>query len=304
MALRTLTEPKTRCGLTLIELLVVIGILAVLIGLLLAAVQRARDAALRIECSNNLKQIVLGLQSYHDANGAFPPGMRREPDAYPYLSWEARLLPYLGHDPAWQQTVADFARQSSYWIEPRHHNFAQPMAIFTCKADGPTTGQAVYLIELDGTPQTNGVAFTHYLGVAGKTSNSRDGILYRDSQVRMAEVTDGASQTIFVGERPPSSDALFGWWYAGVGQNFEGSADYVLGVREPRTTFRMPTCEYGPYHFAPGRFDNPCDTFHFWSGHTGGANFAFGDGSIRCLSYSADGILPALASRAGGEAVP
>ena len=92
--------------------------------------------------------------------------------------------------------------------------------------------------------------------------------------------------------------------YAGVGQRFTGSGDLVLGVREPNL---LPIeagspCGPGAYPFSPSRFSDPCGMFHFWSPHPGGANFAFADGSVRFLSYSADPLLPALVSRAGGEA--
>ncbi len=77
----------------------------------------------------------------------------------------------------------------------------------------------------------------------------------------------------------------------------------LMSVRETRTTSRMPECPYGPYHFQAGSSSNTCDVFHFWSVHSGGAHFAFCDGSVRFLAYFADAILPALATRAGGEAV-
>ena len=73
----------------------------------------------------------------------------------------------------------------------------------------------------------------------------------------------------------------------------------VIGARERNTS--APRCGPGPYQFQPGDFKNQCDAFHFWSPHPGGANFAFADGSVHFLTYSADAILPALATRAGGE---
>ena len=130
---------------------------------------------------------------------------------------------------------------------------------------------------------------------------------YRTGQItRMSSITDGTSHTLLVGERPPSADLQFGWWYAGIGQRFTGSADHVLGVREPNLQPVMVGSACGPgnypYTSALG-FDDPCEMFHFWSPHPGGANFALADGSVRFLRYAADPILPALASRAGGEAV-
>jgi prepilin-type processing-associated H-X9-DG protein len=118
----------------------------------------------------------------------------------------------------------------------------------------------------------------------------------------LAGIRDGASQTIMVGERPPSTDLEFGWWYAGSGQSqLSGSGDMVLGVRELNK--RIPSCDAGPYSFTPGRLDNQCDMFHFWSLHSGGAHFLMADGSVHFLRYDADPIMPALASRNGGEIV-
>jgi prepilin-type processing-associated H-X9-DG protein len=107
--------------------------------------------------------------------------------------------------------------------------------------------------------------------------------------------------TLAVGERPPSAELDFGWWYAGWGQAKDGSADMVLGVRERNVIGQY--CPPGPYMFVPAKLADQCAMFHFWSPHPNGANFLFADGSVRFLSYSADSILPALATRAGGETV-
>lgn len=123
--------------------------------------------------------------------------------------------------------------------------------------------------------------------------------------MRFTDITDGTSNTLLVGERPPSKDLWYGWWYAGFGAGGNGTADMVLGVREnipPGDAF-IPDCGGLPARFAPGRIDNMCDAFHYWSLHSGGANFLFADGSVRFLAYSADAVLPALATRAGGEVV-
>ena len=138
----------------------------------------------------------------------------------------------------------------------------------------------------------------------GTDYTSTTGVLYRDSRVRLTDITDGASNTIAVGERPPSADYWYGWWYAGFGQNGTGGLDSLLGARELNAGGNYTyMCAPGPFHFQSGRFDDQCSAFHFWSPHTGGANFLFADGSVRFLSYSADKILPALATRAGGEVV-
>ena len=126
-------------------------------------------------------------------------------------------------------------------------------------------------------------------------------MLFLDSAVRLTDISDGTSNTIAIGERPPSADLYFGWWYAGVGQLGNGDADTHLGVRGLNERVAGSTCPVGSYHFAAGRVRDQCDMFHFWSLHPGGANFAFADGSVRFLSYSADSVMPALSTRAGGE---
>jgi prepilin-type processing-associated H-X9-DG protein len=130
----------------------------------------------------------------------------------------------------------------------------------------------------------------------------KDGVLLRDQAIRLSDITDGTSQTLLAGERPPSANFQFGWWYAGAGQRFTGSADMILGVRE-RNLLQVTkgSCPPGTYSFISGRTDDQCDMFHFWSLHSGGANFVFADGSVHFLGYAADSILPALASRAAGD---
>ncbi len=125
------------------------------------------------------------------------------------------------------------------------------------------------------------------------------------SKVRFADIVDGTSNTLLAGERPPSPDFWFGWWYAGAGEAGTGAGDMVLGARELNVNASTYTaaCPVGPYSFKPGKIQEMCDVFHFWSLHDGGANFLFCDGSVRFLTYSADSILPALATRAGGEIV-
>jgi prepilin-type processing-associated H-X9-DG protein/prepilin-type N-terminal cleavage/methylation domain-containing protein len=282
---------------TLIELLVVIGIIGLLLALTLPAVQYIRATAARASCANNLKQVGLALHAYHDTSHTLPPGMSYQGggEKYPFMAWHARLLPYVEQQALWDVTMQAYARDSVFSDAPPHVGFVTVMRVFTCPADGRSSQLGLF----DGQP----VAFTDYLGVEGINSGRMDGVLFLNSRIRFADVTDGTSNTLAVGERPPSADGWFGWWYAGLGQAGEGSADMVLGVREKCYTYRAPGCPAGPYEYGPGRSDNMCDTFHFWSHHSGGANFLFVDGSVHFLPYSARPIMRALATRAGGETV-
>src|SRR5262249_20575983 len=127
-----------------------------------------------------------------------------------------------------------------------------------------------------------------------------NGILYWTSKVRIADVTDGTSNTLLVGERPPSVDLYYGWWFAGAGWDGSGEGDVVLGARAYNYAASIG-CPASSVGFQQGDLKNPCDQAHFWSLHIGGANFLFADGSVRFLTYSANSILPALCSRNGGE---
>jgi prepilin-type processing-associated H-X9-DG protein len=171
--------------------------------------------------------------------------------------------------------------------------------VLACPADPrvPGPGQAQISKEW--------IAFTSYLGVSGRDYASLDGVLYRDSRVSLNDVSDGTSNTLILGERPPSANLQYGWWYAGIGQAWTGSADLILGVREQNllAVTQGSPCGPGAYPYSEGSFNDPCAMFHFWSPHGGGANFAFADGSVRFLSYAAAALMPAIASRAGGEAV-
>jgi prepilin-type N-terminal cleavage/methylation domain-containing protein/prepilin-type processing-associated H-X9-DG protein len=294
-------SPDARLGFTLIELLVVMGILSVLLGLLLSAVQQAREASARASCRNNLKQLALALHQYHDANNSLPPGHRSwsNPNHLPQSGWMLSILPYVEQASLYANALTAYQADSIPFHNPPHTGLSTPLPLFACVSDPRTPGPGI-------SQRTHElVAFTSYLGVSGKDYSTHDGVLYQNSRVRFGDITDGLSNTLMLGERPPSADLQFGWWYAGVGQRGTGSADLVLGVREQNLQPILvgSTCGPGAYPYGPGQFNDPCAMFHFWSPHPGGANFVCADGSVHFVTYAANPLLPALASRAGEEVV-
>ena len=307
-----LTHHTARRAFTLIELLVVIAIIAVLIGLLLPAVQKVRDVGYRITCQNSLKQIGLALHSYHDINGRFPPAIAEATSGarvkWQWVSWMARILPYVEQPGLYRDMEEAFAGQGSAqdpFRNPPHRGLAYVVPLFRCPAD-----DRQYVATYAGGLT---VAFTGYLGVSGTNLRTYDGILHWNSLVRIADIPDGTSNTLAVGERPPSWDLVFGWWYAGAGQwdrsfggvRNSGSSDVTLGGAElnirSNSIPQMNACPPGPYTFTPGRILDPCDQFHFWSLHHGGSNFVLGDGSVRFLTYGIAPIFAALSTRDKGE---
>jgi prepilin-type processing-associated H-X9-DG protein len=151
------------------------------------------------------------------------------------------------------------------------------------------------------------VAFTGYLGVASSAEGNEsynggqsNGILFWKSTTRLTDITDGTSNTLMVGERPPSLDLYYGWWFAGAGWDGSGEGDVVLGARGYNYASSLG-CASNKVGFQPGSLKVSCDQVHFWSLHSGGGNFLMGDGSVRFYSYSNDTVLPPAASRNGGE---
>lgn len=286
-----------RTGLTVIELLVAVGILAVLLGLLVPAVQKIRASSTRSACQNNMRQVGLALQNYHATRNSYPSGISSPRASEPliYASWLLRLTPYADLDPLWQESQSAYRANPRPFSDPHHPGQSTPVRLFGCPSD-PRVGITQV------THEDRRVALTSYLGVIGDDYQDTGGVLYVDSRVRAADITDGASNTVIIGERPPSTDLWFGWWYAGFGQDGTGSGDMLLGVEERNSGVRYAgMCPLTRYYFGPGTLDEQCDLFHFWSLHNGGTNFGFCDGSVRFLAYSGRDSLRALASRAKGD---
>jgi prepilin-type N-terminal cleavage/methylation domain-containing protein/prepilin-type processing-associated H-X9-DG protein len=371
-------QVQRRAAFTLLELLVVIAIIAVLIGLLLPAVQQVRAAAARAKCSNNLKQIGLALHNYHSVNQAFPPGcdvsLRRNPDGsyvsfgghdVPatnrfYWSWMALILPFAEQDAVFRQ-AGQWADQypatqgnPNHW-RPKGGSWSSPPdppqnpvlglvnPLYSCPSD-----DRVFVPWFNG---VNTAGLTSYLGVQGVNQYDHTGMfqpyakpvavnnvlakgIYMDGYQygsvigwmtprstnvnprRVEVVTDGTSTTLMVGERPPSADRDWGWWFAGMGIEDDSTTDCLLATNTYNQDESGPACpprlangHFPPVpsdkttFFQPGVLNDNCHKLHFWSLHSGGANFVYADGSVHFLTYSAATVLPQMATISGGEAV-
>lgn len=298
--------PNTpRRGFNLIELLVVIGVMGLLVGLLMSAVQSAREAAARTVCKNNLRQIGLAFANYESTHGSFFPAYV---DVRAYvnvsyvgsglnLNWQVLMLPYIEQEGLWQQILEAYQTDVYPWHNPPHIGLATVIRTYGCPSDwrvfAPITDDMGYT-----------AVYSSYQGVAGY--ELQDGAMRAVHGVRIAEITDGTSQTLVIGERPPGGQHFAGAWYTSYpAESAWRYEDYDYG-RHPYMNVYWPygsgNCR-GPFHYGPGRVQNPCDFNHFWSLHPGGAHFLFADGSVHFLPYSAATIMIPLATRAGGEVV-
>ena len=307
-----LVRPSIRRGFTLIELLVVIAIIAILIGLLLPAVQKVREAAARTQCSNNLKKMGSALHAYHDAYLVFPEGNSDWAKAYspPYegsWSWQNQILPQMEQDNVYRQAKA-FSQTNPYsWSNPMA---STKMKLYECPSD--SRGSGAYITAVGGLPDQS---LTGYLGNAGTTSSSFDGVLFMGSKVKLSQIPDGTSNTILVGERPPNSNKEYGWWFAAYGYDGRGNGDCVLTsndvaianyfIANYSSGINLP-CDAPANQkigLRPGKASVGCDAAHYWSFHTGGAQFLMSDGSARFVTYSNNNIIASLSTRNGGEVV-
>jgi len=299
-----------RRAFTLIELLVVIAIIAILIALLVPAVQKVRSAAARTQCINNLKQMGLGLHNYHDTYKRLPQGNSPYASGAPFeasWTWMGYILPYIE-----QQNLATQARTFATGGGTNYYTWYNPackqlLAVYLCPSD--SRGQLIYTAD----PNIQNQALTCYLGNSGTSAAAFNGVLYLSSKVSISQITDGSSNTIMVGERPPNSNLEFGWWFAAYGYDGQGNGDCVMTSNDVAiANYFIANYSAAPnlpcngtaaqkIGLAPGNPNVGCDAGHYWSFHDGGANFLFGDGTVRMINYTGNAILPALSTRAGGE---
>ena len=286
-------------GFTLIELLVVIAIIGILVGLLLPAVQQAREAARRMLCSNNVRQLGLAAHNFESAYKSLPAGWAsRGNSGEPGWGWATRLLPFAEGTNLYQQIDLGVPIDDARHVSVRE----TVVSTFICPSDpfpnsfeiGEGDGHSHDHIRAssaseridDGSHVLFTVAKSNYVGMFGtqeleETPYRGNGIFYGNSHVKFRDITDGLSNTLMIGER---SGKLGGSvWVGNISEAAEPHAR-ILGV-----------ADHTPNH-PSAHFED------FSSYHTGGVNFMRADGSILFLPETIDlQVFQAMATRSGGE---
>lgn len=274
---------------TLIELLVVIAVIAILIAMLLPAVQKVRESAARSQCQNNLKQIGVALHNFEVANKRLPAARKGYDVFTSWKGWPYMILPYIEQKELYEACEKDF-----------YASIAATVSIYHCPTDVRQNGTGRG--GTSGGDATSGLIW--YLGVTGSDSSDTiqisgptNGIFDVSGKgTRLRDVKDGTSNTLLCGERPPSGDNYWGWWTF-------SDYDNLLSTRQ---LYAMDAgCSF-PGLYAPGKLSNACngDANHYWSFHSGGGNWLFGDGGVRFLTYNAQAATLPLATRSADDLMP
>jgi len=308
-----------RRGFTLIELLVVVAIIAVLIGLLLPAVQKVRSAAARIQCANQMKQIGLACHTYHDTNDKLPPGYtfvddgtgppplptpafdRTPPDLFlenvgPGWGWAAYLLPYLEQGNLFRQIDLAKTTHSPSNMAVRE----TPIGVYVCPADRETGLYKVMSPLHKHVVNGQTISYAANYGAEGLINAQPDkgtGLFFRNSGVRFGDVADGLSQTIAVGERA-SLFARTPWVGAITNGTVRTTPNAPVYVAAALAAQAMPMARVGRKPLN----DPYSEPYDFFSPHHGLIQFVFGDGSVRAVSFGVDiYTVQKLATRAAGD---
>jgi len=326
---------RRRGGFTLIELLVVIAIIGVLVGLLLPAVQTAREAARRSSCSNNLKQLGLGLLNYESANKRFPPGFKREygsttsndgtsgPGRQGNWAWGSFILPYME-----EAAIADVLDMTGTTCAEAMGDATKAAAMkrrmqaFLCPSDGtrPTGLTDVPFADESGSSVGSGWAMSNYVAAnnSGDIFRNGDGMFFMDSVVEIKNITDGTSKTIALGERVYRLFNGITGTDPGNSQTFSGSirpqAGCVFCVRGTRQQSSWGIRDGLGAMPTGGGINKPSSIISYTesvsarsfcsSYHPGGAQCTMADGSTRFFSESTSlGVMRDLIAIADGQPV-